>query len=160
MAADVTTESAEARLRALGLELPKMPPPAGTYLHAIVSRGVLMTAGHIPLRADGTAIFGRLGADLDADAGCEAARVAGLGVLATIRDALGTLDRVSRFVRVYGVVNATPEFLLHTKVINGASDLFVEVFGEAGQHARLAVGVASLPFNIALEVEATIEVRE
>jgi enamine deaminase RidA (YjgF/YER057c/UK114 family) len=160
VAADATTHSAEARLRELGLELPKLPAPAGTYVHGVVSRGLLTTAGHIPLRADGSVIFGRLGADLDADAGYEAARVAGLGVLSTIRDTLGSLDRVERFVRVYGVVNATPEFLLHTKVINGASDLFVEVFGEAGRHARLAVGVSSLPFNIALEVEATIEVRE
>ena len=147
-------------MRELGIELPTMPAPAGTYVHAVVSRGMLYTAGHIPIRPDGSIIFGRLGADLDADGGYEAARVAALGVLATIRDTLGSLDRVARFVRVYGTVNATPEFLLHTKVINGASDLFVQVFGEAGQHARLAVGVSSLPFNIALEVEATIELRD
>jgi enamine deaminase RidA (YjgF/YER057c/UK114 family) len=160
MTGDVTTHSAEARIQTLGLELPKIPAPAGTYVHGVISRGILTTAGHVPLRADGTVIFGRLGDDLDVDAGYDAARVAALGVLATIRDALGSLDRVSRFVRVYGVVNATPDFLLHTKVVNGASDLFVEVFGEAGQHARLAVGVSSLPFNIALEVEATVEVRD
>ena len=160
MSANTTERSAEDRVRELGLVLPAMPLPAGTYVHAVLSRGTLTTAGHIPLRADGSVIFGKLGADLDADAGYEAARVAALGVLATIRDALGSLDRVARFVRLYGVVNATPDFLLHTQVINGASDLFVEVFGETGRHARLAVGVASLPFNIALEVEATIEVRD
>lgn len=159
MTSGPTAHSPEARLRDLGLALPVLPDPAGSYVHAVLSRGTLTTAGHIPLRADGTVIFGRLGADLDADSGYEAARVAGLGVIATIRDALGSLDRVARFVRVYGVVNCTPDFILHTKVINGASDLFVEVFGDAGRHARLAVGVAALPFNIALEVEATVEVR-
>jgi len=159
MTSGPTAHSPEARLRDLGLVLPVLPDPAGSYVHAVLSRGTLTTAGHIPLRADGTVIFGRLGADLDADSGYEAARVAGLGVIATIRDALGSLDRVARFVRVYGVVNCTPDFILHTKVINGASDLFVEVFGDAGRHARLAVGVAALPFNIALEVEATVEVR-
>lgn len=160
MTAAKTSTSPEARLRELGLDLPVMPAPAGTYVHAVVSRGMLYTAGHIPLRADGSVIFGRLGDDLDVEAGYEAARVAALGVLATIRDTLGSLDRVARFARVYGTVNAAPEFLLHTRVINGASDLFVEVFGDAGQHARLAVGVSSLPFNIALEVEATVEIRD
>jgi enamine deaminase RidA (YjgF/YER057c/UK114 family) len=160
MSTNTTERSAEARVHELGLVLPTMPSPAGTSVHAVRSRGTLTTAGHIPLRADGSVIFGKLGADLDTGAGYEAARVAGLGALATIRDALGSLDRVARFVRVYGVVNATPDFLLHTNVINGASDLFVEVFGDAGRHARLAVGVSSLPFNIALEVEATIEVRD
>ena len=111
------------------------------------------------MRADGTVIFGRLGENMDVDAGYEAARVAATGALATLRHELGSLDRVTRIVKVYGVVNATPEFLQHTQVINGASDLLVEVFGEAGKHARLAVGVSALPFNIALEVELVAEVE-
>ncbi len=148
----------EARLRALALELPTMPPPAGTYLHAVRTGSLIFLAGHVPIRVDGTVILGRLGQDLDADAGYEAARVAGLGMLATLRSELGSLDAVRRIVKVNGVVNATPEFLEHTKVINGASDLLVQVFGEAGQHARLAVGYSSLPWNISVEVELIAEV--
>lgn len=148
----------EARLRALALELPTMPPPAGTYLHAVRTGSLIFLAGHVPIRVDGTVILGRLGQDLDADAGYEAARVAGLGMLATLRSELGSLDAVRRIVKVNGVVNATPEFLEHTKVINGASDLLVQVFGEAGKHARLAVGYSSLPWNISVEVELIAEV--
>ena len=150
--------SPDARLRELGLELPRLQPVAGTYVNAVRSGTLLFTAGHPPFRADGTVILGRLGADLDADAGYEAARRAALGVLATVRDALGSLDAVRRIVKLSGFVNATPEFLEHTKVINGASDLLVEVFGESGRHARLAVGCPSLPWNIALEVELVVEI--
>ncbi len=127
------------RLLSLGLELPKVPAPAGTYVHATRAGEILYLAGHVPIRADGSVIFGRLGDDLDVDAGYEAARVAALGVLSTIVHELGSLDQVARFLRVY-VVNATQEFKQHTQVINGASDLFVAVFGDAGTHARLAVG--------------------
>ena len=150
--------SPETRLRELGLELPPVQPVAGTYVNAVRSGNLLFTAGHPPFRADGTVILGRLGADLDADAGYQAARRAALGVLATLRDVLGSLDTVRRLVKLAGFVNATPEFLEHTKVINGASDLLVEVFGDAGRHARLAVGCPSLPWNIALEVEVVAEI--
>jgi enamine deaminase RidA (YjgF/YER057c/UK114 family) len=150
--------SPETRVRELALELPMVPPPAGTYVHAVRTGSLVFTAGHVPIRADGTVILGRLGQDLDADAGYEAARVAGLGILTTLRNELGTLDAVRRIVKMNGVVNATPEFLEHTKVINGASDLFVQVFGEAGKHARLAVGYSSLPWNISVEVEIVAEV--
>ena len=109
-------------------------------------------------RPDNTAIQGRLGAELDVAAGYEAARVCALRALATVREELGTLDGVKRIVKLYGVVNATSDFMQHTQVMNGASDLLVELFGDAGKHARLAVGVSSLPFNIALEIELTIEV--
>jgi enamine deaminase RidA (YjgF/YER057c/UK114 family) len=152
-------DSPEARLRALELALPSVPPPAGTYVHAVRTGNLLFTAGHVPFRHDGTPVIGRLGQDLDADAGYAAARAAGLGILATLRHELGSLDAVRRIVKVNGIVNATPEFLEHTKVMNGASDLFVEVFGDAGKHARLAVGYASLPWNISLEVELIAEVR-
>lgn len=110
------------------------------------------------MRADGSVVQGKLGAELGVDAGYDAARLAGLCALATMRQEPGGLDAVRRIVKLYGVVNATPDFVAHTKVINGASDLFVEVFGYAGQHARLAVGVSSLPFNIALEIELIAEV--
>jgi enamine deaminase RidA (YjgF/YER057c/UK114 family) len=116
--------------------------------------------GHPPIHADGSLILGRLGQDLDADAGYQAARVAALGMLATMRHELGSLDKVRRIVKVNGVVNATAEFLQHTQVINGASDLLVQVFGKAGEHARLAVGYSSLPWNICLEVELIAEVAD
>ena len=103
-------------------------------------------------------MFGKLGADLDVDADREAARFAAIAALATIRSELGTLDAVKRIVLVRGVVNAAPDFIGHTQVIDGASEVFVNVFGDAGRHARLAVGVSSLPANIALEIEATVEV--
>lgn len=156
MTADHT--SPEQRLVQLAIEMPPYIPPAGTFVHAVRTGDLMLLSGHAPIRADGTVIFGRLGDTLDADAGYAAARVAAINALATLRHELGSLDRVTRIVRVYGVVNATPDFLHHTQVVNGASDLLIEVFGEAGKHARLAVGVSSLPFNIALEVELTVEV--
>ena len=103
-------------------------------------------------------MHGKLGADLDVEAGRRAARFAAISALATIRSALGTLDAVKQIVSVRGVVNATPDFMSHTQVIDGASAVFVDVFGDAGRHARLAVGVSSLPANLALEIELTIEV--
>jgi enamine deaminase RidA (YjgF/YER057c/UK114 family) len=141
-----------------GLDLPPVFPPAGTYRSATVHGGVLHTAGHIPLGADGTLVVGRLGENLSVDEGRHAARLAALSLLATVEAELGSLDRVERFLRVYGVVNASPDFVDHTRVVDAASDLFVQVFGERGEHARLAVGVSSLPAGIALEVEATLVV--
>jgi enamine deaminase RidA (YjgF/YER057c/UK114 family) len=141
-----------------GLELPDVFPPAGTYRSAVVHGDVLHTAGHIPLGADGTLVLGRLGEDLTLEQGREAARYAALSLLATVQQELGSLERINRFLRVYGVVNATAAFTDHTSVIDAASDVFVQVFGERGEHARLAVGVSSLPANLALEVEATIAV--
>jgi enamine deaminase RidA (YjgF/YER057c/UK114 family) len=152
-----TFESPTGRLRALGLVLPPAPPAVGTYVNAVRTGPLVFLSGHVPFRADGSVVMGKLGRDLDAAAGYEAARLAGLGALATLAHELGSLDRVRRLVRVLGVVNATAEFGEHTSVVNGASDLFVEVFGDAGRHARLAVGVASLPFDIALEIEVVAE---
>jgi len=103
-------------------------------------------------------VLGKLGADLDVEDGRRAARFAAISALATIRSTLGSLDAVSHVVSVRGVVNATPDFTMHTQVIDGASEIFVAVFGEAGRHARLAVGVSSLPANLALEIELTVEV--
>jgi len=138
------------------LDLPPVFPPAGRYRSAVVHDGVLHTSGHIPLGADGTLVIGRLGDDLTVADGVEAARLAALSLLATVQAELGSLDRVDRFLRVLGVVHATPDFADHTAVIDGASEVFVQVFGERGEHARLAVGVSSLPAGIAVEVEATL----
>ena len=151
--------SPEQRLEQLGIEMPPYMAPAGSFVHAVRSANLMLLSGHAPIRADGTVIFGRLGDTMDVDTGYAAARAAAINTLATLRHELGSLDRVARIVRLYGVVNATPAFLQHTQVINGASDLLIEVFGEAGKHARLAVGVSSLPFNIALEVELTVELN-
>jgi enamine deaminase RidA (YjgF/YER057c/UK114 family) len=153
------TVSAEARLRELGMTLPPVRATAGTFVNAVRAGEWLYLSGHAPITGDGRVVFGRLGADLDVEAGYAAARVSALAALASMREELGSLDLVERIVRVNGVVNATAEFRQHTQVINGASDLIVEVFGERGQHTRLAVGVASLPFNICLEVDLVALVR-
>jgi len=150
--------SAEGRLTALGIELPDPFPPAGVYINAVRTGDLLILGGHVPFSPPQTIVLGKLGADLDVDAGREAARFAAISALATIRSELGTLDAVKRILLVRGVVNAAPDFIGHTQVIDGASEVFVEVFGDAGRHARLAVGVSSLPANIALEIEVTVEV--
>jgi len=150
--------SAEGRLTGLGIELPDPFPPAGEYINAVRTGDLLILGGHVPFNPPQTIVLGKLGADLDVDAGREAARFAAISALATIRSELGTLDAVKRILLVRGVVNAAPDFIGHTQVIDGASEVFVEVFGDAGRHARLAVGVSSLPANIALEIEVTIEV--
>lgn len=150
--------SAEARLADLGIELPDPFPPAGEYVNAVRTGDLLILGGHIPFSPPQTIVFGKLGADLDVEAGREAARFAAITALATIRSELGTLDAVKRIVLVRGVVNAAPDFIGHTQVIDGASEVFVDVFGEAGRHARLAVGVSSLPASIALEIEVIVEV--
>ena len=150
--------SPEVRLRELGIELPAPFPPAGEYVNAVRTGDLLILGGHIPFSPPETLVLGKLGADLDVDEGRRAARFAAINALATLRSVLGTLDAVTQIVSVRGVVNAAPDFIGHTQVIDGASELFVDVFGDAGRHARLAVGVASLPANLALEIELTAEV--
>lgn len=149
---------AEARLAALKLELPPTPRPVATYVTALRHGDLLYVSGHGPLRPDGSAHLGKLGADLDIAAGQAAARQTGLAILATIRSHLGSLDKVVRLVKALGMVNATPEFAEHPRVINGFSDLMVEVFGEPGKGARSAVGTGSLPDGIAVEIEAIFQV--
>ncbi len=119
----------------------------------------MYTSGHGPLRADGTWIVGQVGTDLTVEEAAEAARVTGLGLIATLRNHLGSLDAVSRVVRLLGMINCTPTFVDHPAVINGCSDLLADVFGEAGRHARSAVGVSSLPMGIPVEIEAIVETR-
>lgn len=152
---------ADRKLRELGLELPPVTAPVATYLPAVRVANLLFTSGHGPRRADGTAWVGKLGEDLDLAEGQAAARATALRVLATVREALGSLDRVVRVVKVTGMVNAADDFRQHSQVINGFSDLLVEVFGkEAGTAARSAVGMSSLPGGIPVEVEAIFEVRD
>lgn len=149
----------ESRLKSAGIQLPEPLPAFGQYVPTVLARDVLWVGGHFGTRPDGTLHTGRCGEDSTADEARAAARSAAINLLATVRDALGSLDRVERVVRVYGVVNATPEFTEHTSVIDAASEVLVEVFGEAGRHSRLAVGVSSLPANLTLEIEAQIHVK-
>lgn len=153
--------SPEQRLKELGLELPPAPKPMGLYKSLVIAGGLAYASGHGPLKADQSLITGRVGQDLDLEAGKAAARQTGLALLATARDHLGTLDRVKRVVKILGMVNCTPEFREHPAVINGCSELFAEVFGrEHGVGARSAVGMGSLPGNIAVEIEAIFELHE
>lgn len=151
--------SAEARVSELGLELPPAPKPMANYVTAVRQGNLLYVSGHGPLRSDGTLHTGRVGDDLDFHAGYDAARQTGLAILATLQSHLGSLDEVVRVVKVLGMVNCTPDFQDQPKVVNGFSDLMVEVFGDAGRGARSAVGMGSLPGNIAVEVEAIFEVN-
>jgi enamine deaminase RidA (YjgF/YER057c/UK114 family) len=151
---------AEARLAELKLELPHAPKPVATYVTAARHGDLLYVSGHGPLRPDGTLHIGKVGADLDMEQGKAAARQTGLAILATVRSHLGSLDKVVRLVKVLGMVNCTPDYGDQPKVINGFSDLMVEVFGEPGKGARSAVGMGSLPGNIAVEIEAIFQVRD
>jgi enamine deaminase RidA (YjgF/YER057c/UK114 family) len=150
--------SFEKRLTDLKLELPPAPKPVAVYLPLVVVGKMAYVSGHGPLKADKTSITGRVGQDLDLQAGKLAARQVGLAILATLRSQLGSLDRVKRLIKVLGMVNSTPDFRDHPQVINGCSELFAEVFGsENGIGARSAVGMGSLPGNIAVEIEAIFE---
>jgi len=151
--------SHESRLKSAGIQLPEPLPAFGQYVPTVLARDVLWVGGHFGTRPDGTLHTGRCGEDSTTEQGRAAARSAAINLLATVRDALGSLDRVERVVRIFGVVNATPEFIEHTSVIDAASEVLVEVFGEAGRHSRLAVGVSSLPANLTLEIEAQILVK-
>jgi enamine deaminase RidA (YjgF/YER057c/UK114 family) len=147
------------RLAALGLVLPPPPTPGGVYRPVVVVGALAYVSGHGPLRADGSYLTGRLGADLDIPAGREAARQTGLAILSSLKATLGSLDRIARVVKLLGMVQATPEFGDHPAVINGCSDLFADLFGaERGVGARSAVGLISLPRGIAVEIEGIFEI--
>lgn len=152
--------SPEENLQALGLELPPASVPAANYVNAVRTGQLLFLSGVGPMRPDGSFVTGKVGATLTAEEGYEAARLTGLVMLANIRAELGSLDRVRRAVKVLGMVNADPGFGAMPRVINGFTDLFVAVFGDAGRAARSAVGMASLPFQIAVEVEMVLEIAD
>ncbi len=150
--------SAEDRVKELGLDLSNAPRPVANYMPAVQVGNIVYLSGHGPLRPDGTLPAGKVGAELSVDEGYDAARLVGIGLLASLRVQLGSLDRVRRVVKTLGMVNATPDFMDHPRVINGTSDLFREVFGEKGVGARSAVGMGSLPGQIPVEVEMIVEV--
>lgn len=143
----------------LGIVLPELFPPAGNYLGCARSGDLLYVGGHGPI--DGTRVVtGKVGRDLTLEQGREAARLTALSILATMHAELGDLDRVRRIVKVFGMVNVAPGFNKTPAVIDGCSDVLVDIFGDAGRHTRSAVGLAELPFDIAVEIELIAEVRE
>lgn len=152
--------SAEARVQELGLELPSPPRPVGNYVSAVRVGDMLYLSGCGPRRPDNDPITGKVGRELSVEEGYDAARLVGLNMLAILKDQLGSLDRVRQVVKVLGMVNAEPEFKEQPKVINGFSDLLVEVFGDAGRGARSAVGMGSLPFQIPVEVEMIVQITD
>jgi len=150
----------EEKFAELNLELPDAPPPGGIYTPIVYVGNMIYVSGHGPNNPDGTQICGKVGGDLDVDAGYNAARQVGLTMFATLKAQLGSLNRIKRPIKVLGMVNATPEFGQHPQVINGFSQLLLDVFGEEnGRAARSAVGFGSLPGNIAVEIEAQFELH-
>ncbi len=152
--------SAEARLKELGLELPASAAPVGNYVPAVRTGNLVFLSGHGPVGKDGTVATGKVGSDLTVEQGYEAAKIVAVGLLGSLKDLIGSLDKVSRVVKLLGMVNCDASFFDQPQVINGASDLLVEVFGDKGKHARSAVGMNSLPFNIAVEIEMIVEVED
>jgi enamine deaminase RidA (YjgF/YER057c/UK114 family) len=147
------------RVAELGIEVPAPFPPAGMYVPAVRTGDLLFLSGSGPARSDGTFVVGKVGRDLDLDGAREAARLTGLQILAVLRAELGSLDAVTRVVKVLGMVNCAPGFNRTPQVIDGCSELLIEVFGEAGRGARSAVGMAELPFDIAVEIEVVVEIK-
>ncbi len=155
---DIPTIDYSTRLNDLGIELSTPSPPVANYVNIVQTGKLLFLAGKGPNRPQGGYITGKVGRDLTEKEGYDAARLAGIIQLSVLKDHLGDLNRVKRIVKVLGMVNAKEEFTNHPEVINGYSDLMVEVFGDKGKHARAAVGMGSLPRNIAVEIEMVVEI--
>lgn len=152
--------SIDARLVQLGITLPPAPAPGGVYTPVVIVDKIAYVSGQVPFDADGRMIVGRVGSDLTEEQGVAAARQVALTMLATIKASLGSLDRIKRIVKVLGMVNSTADFQRHPFVVNGFSNTMVEIFGDAAKAARSAVGMGSLPYNVPVEVEATLELHE
>lgn len=152
--------SIDARLAQLGITLPPAPAPGGVYTPVVIVDKIAYVSGQVPFDADGKMIVGRVGSDLTEEQGIAAARQVALTMLATIKASLGSLDRIKRIVKVLGMVNSTADFQRHPFVVNGFSNTMVEIFGDAAKAARSAVGMGSLPYNVPVEVEATLELHE
>ena len=150
----------EAKLKELGLELPPAVKPVANYVPAVRAGNLVFLSGHGPFNEDGTLITGKVGSDLTVEQGYQAARRVGIGLLGSLKATIGDLDKVKQVVKLLGMVNCGPEFADQPKVINGASDFLVEVFGDRGKHARSAVGMIALPLNIAVEIEMIVEIEE
>jgi enamine deaminase RidA (YjgF/YER057c/UK114 family) len=154
------TYDVEEKISELNIELPETTKPVANYLHAVKTGNLVFMAGKGPRTSEGTLVTGKIGTDLTVDQGYEAARLVAIAQLSVLKEQIGDLNNVEQIVKVLGMVNASVEFTDHPEVINGFSDLMVEVFGERGKHARAAVGMASLPRNIACEIEMIVKVKE
>jgi enamine deaminase RidA (YjgF/YER057c/UK114 family) len=151
--------SIEQRLKELNLELPAVTPPVATYVNAARTGNLMFLSGKVPVEAGGKFLTGKVGKDVSTEEAAKHARLVGLHLIAVMRHELGSLDKVKRVVKLLGMVNAVPEYGEQPKVINGCSDLMVEVFGDKGRHARSAIGVGSLPAGVTVEIEAIVEVE-
>ena len=153
-------QSPEEKLVQMGITLPDAPNPKANYVNAVRTGNLLYLAGKGPGTPDGKYITGKVGSDLTIEQGYEAAKLVAINQIAVLKQELGDLHKVKRIVKVLGMVNSTPDFVDHSKVMNGYSDIMVAVFGEKGKHARSSVGMCSLPFGIAVEVEMIVEVED
>ncbi|MEL0299287.1 MAG: RidA family protein [Flavobacteriaceae bacterium] len=149
----------EARLKDLGITLSEPSSPVANYVNTVLTGNLLYLSGKGPLQANGEYIQGKVGEDLTIEEGYQAARITGINLISALKSAVGDLKKVKQIVRVTGMVNAASDFTEHPKVVNGCSDLLVEVFGERGKHTRAAVGMGSLPSNIAVEIDMIVEVE-
>jgi enamine deaminase RidA (YjgF/YER057c/UK114 family) len=149
----------EAKLKEMGYRLPDTVKPVANYVPAVRTGNLVFLSGHGPVRDDGTMITGKVGGDLTLEDGYQAAQTVALTLLASLKQEIGDLGKVRRIVKLLGMVNCTPDFGDQPKVINGASDFLVELFGDRGKHARSAVGMNALPANIAVEIEMIVEVE-
>lgn len=159
-AAGASAETPEKRLEELGITLPEMPAPIANYVRSVRTGNLVFLSGHGPLKPEGGYVTGKVGGDLTLEQGYQAARLTAIALLSSLKGEIGELDKVKRVVRVFGMVNTTPDFVDHSKVINGASDLLVEVLGDRGKHVRAAVGMVSLPIGLAVEIEMVVEVED
>lgn len=150
----------EERLTELGITLGESTPPTANYVRAVRKGDLVFLSGHGPDKPEGGQVIGKMGSDLTLEEGQEAARLTGISLLASLKEEIGDLNRVKRVIKVLGMVNAEPDFTQHSQVINGFSDLMVEVFGENGRHARASVGMSSLPGNIPVEIEMIVEIED
>jgi enamine deaminase RidA (YjgF/YER057c/UK114 family) len=150
----------EKRLTELAIELTIPEPPVANYVNAVRTGNLVFLSGKIPQNPDKTVITGKIDTELTIEQGYQAARIIGIAQLSALKAEIGDLNKVERIVKVTGMVNATPEFSQHPKVINGFSDLMVEIFGERGKHARAAVGMSSLPLKAACEIEMIVQVSD
>ncbi len=155
-----SAQSPEAQLKKLGIELPSPSKPVANYVKYVKTGNLIFLAGHGPCGPEAEKYRGKVGKDLSIEQGYQAARLTGICLLSTLKDAVGDLSKVKRIVKVLGMVSSDPEFYDQPKVVNGCSDLMTEVFGEKGKHARAAVGMAALPNNIPIEIEIIVEVEE
>ncbi|ALV29213.1 RidA family protein [Pannonibacter sp. Q-1] len=149
----------EARLAELGVTLPVPVAPQANYVPVVRTGNLLFIAGQIPIGPNGIEYVGKVGAEFSVEEGAACARLCAINILAQTKSAIGDLDKVVRVVKLTGMINSTPEFIQQSQVVNGCSDFIVDVFGDKGRHARTSVSVASLPFGVAVEVEAVIEVE-